>query len=199
MLRRCRETTESKLLSAAANTNSLRKQIWVRSCICTITLLMGKTMKIDNKRTSNNSLGLRTPQPSPLKNTCSVLEWRRGERSLKGRRKSILNISFQSNVNNLCCLCFLLLLFIYLLLSFQQPARFSKASRTGKPYQTSELGFKRLSLHFYLYIYSSLHLSCCYLAQQTHEALMRSKPDMYCWPRGYLNKVLNIVRDRIIH
>lgn len=34
-------------------------------------------------------------------------------------------------------------------------------------------------LSVYLYIYSSLHLSCCYLVKQTHEALMRSKPDMY--------------------
>lgn len=56
-----------------------------------------------------------TLQPSPLQNTPGVL---------KGRRKSITNISFQSNVNNLCCLCFLLLLFIYLLLSFQKPVLF---------------------------------------------------------------------------
>lgn len=101
-----------------------------------------------------------------------------GRRELKGRRKSILNISFQSNVNNLCCLCFLLLLFIYLLLSFQQPARFSKASWTGKPYQTLSLVSKGF-LPIYLYISSSLHLSCCYLVRQTHEALMRSKPNMY--------------------
>ncbi len=137
------------------NTNSLRKQIWVRSCICTITLLIGKTMKmawIDNKRTSNNSLELCTPQPSPLKNTSSVLKWR-GKRELKGRRKSILNISFQSNVNNLCCLCFLLLLFIYLLLSFQQPARVSKASWTGKLYQTFEFSFKRLSARLFIYFF----------------------------------------------
>lgn len=37
----------------------------------------------------------------------------KGGGGLKGRRKSILNISFQSNVNNLCCLSFLSLLFIY--------------------------------------------------------------------------------------
>lgn len=117
---------------------------------------MGKTMKmarIDNKRTSNNSLELCTPQPSPLKNTSSVLKWREGGGELKGRRKSILNISFQSNVNNLCCLCFLLLLFIYLLLSFQQPARFSKASWTGKPYQTFEFSFKRLSPRLFIYFF----------------------------------------------
>lgn len=34
-------------------------------------------------------------------------------------------------------------------------------------------------LPVYLYISPSLHLSRCYLASQTHEALMRSKPDTY--------------------
>lgn len=85
-------------------------------------------------------------------NTSTVLKWR-GERELKGRRKSILNISFQSNVNNLCCLCFLLLLFIYLLLSFQQPACFSKASWTGKLYKTFEFSFKRLSACLFIYFF----------------------------------------------
>lgn len=113
-----------------------------------------KMARMENKRISNNSLELRTPQPSLLKNTSSVLKWRaerEWERGLKGRRKSILNISFQSNVNNLCCLCFLLLLFIYLLLSFQQPAHFSKASWTGKLYQTFEFSFKRLSPCLFIY------------------------------------------------
>lgn len=111
-----------------------------------------KMVRLENKRISNNLLELRTPHPSPLKNTSSVLKWR-AERELKGRRKSILNISFQSNVNNLCCLCFLLLLFIYLLLSFQQPARFSKASWTGKLYQTFEFSFKRLSPRLFIYFF----------------------------------------------
>lgn len=113
-----------------------------------------KMARMENKRISNNSLELRTPQPSLLKNTSSVLKWRverEWARGLKGRRKSILNISFQSNVNNLCCLCFLLLLFIYLLLSFQQPAHFSKASWTGKLYQTFEFSFKRLSPCLFIY------------------------------------------------
>lgn len=137
-------------------TNTVRKHIWVRGCICTITLLMAETMKmarVEDKRISKNMLELRTPHPSSLKHTASVLKWR-GERELKGRRKSILNISFQSNVNNLCCLCFLLLLFIYLLLSLPQPVRFSKASRRGKLYQTFEFSFKRLSPRLFIYFSS---------------------------------------------
>lgn len=149
-----RENRKWTVMSSRIQT-VLEKQIWVRSCICAITLLMPKTMKmarIANKRISNNSLELCAHQPSPLKNTSSVLKWR-GNRKLKGRRKSILNISFQSNVNNLCCLCFLLLLFIYLLLSFQQPVCFSKASWTGKLYQTFEFSFKRLSPRLFIYFF----------------------------------------------
>jgi len=156
------------------NTNCLRKQMWVRSCVCTITLLMMKTMKtaqMEHKRISNKLARAAYTSAITAQKYTQCFEMKGGE--LKGRRKSILNISFQSNVNNLCCLCFLLLLFIYLLLSFQQPARFSKASWTGKLYQTLNLVSKGFLL-FYLYISSSLHLSCCYLVRQTHNALMRS-------------------------
>lgn len=163
------------------NTNSMRKQVWVGSCVRTITLIMGETVEVDSKRTSNESVGPRAPQPSRLKNTQCFWNEERTE-----RRKSISNISFQFNVNNLCCLCFLLL-FIYLFTTFFSAACllffFSKASWTGKMYQTFEFSFKRLSLSLsYLYIYSSVHLSFCYLARRIHEALMRSKPDTHCWP-----------------
>lgn len=156
-----------------------------------------KMARMENKRISNNSLELRTPQPSLLKNTSSVLKWRaerEWERGLKGRRKSILNISFQSNVNNLCCLCFLLLLFIYLLLSFQQPAHFSKASWTGKLYQTFEFSFKKafsLFIYIFLLLYTCLvviwwgeHMKLWWEANLTRILLW--------WPQANANKEVSI-------
>lgn len=60
---------------------------------------MGKTMKRDRKTSGERD--------APQKYTS---KWTRGRKE----GKSIFNISFQSNVNNLRSLCFLLLLFIYL-------------------------------------------------------------------------------------
>lgn len=117
------------------------------------------------------------------------------EGELKGRRKSILNISFQSNVNNLCCLCFLLLLFIYLLLSFQLPARFSKASWTGKLYQTFEFSFKRLSPRLFIYFF--FFTLVLLLFGEANIWSFDEKQTWHVffsdWPQGNLNKLLNIV------
>lgn len=88
-LRRGAENNGKKNFYHRRNTNSLRTQMWVRRCICTITLLMGKTMKIDNKRTSNNWGEPRTPQSSPLKNTRGVLKWRGGEEAARKTKKHL--------------------------------------------------------------------------------------------------------------
>lgn len=53
------------------------------------------------------------------------------------------------------CAFYYYYLFIYCFL-FQQPARFSKASWTGKLYQTFEFSFKRLSPRF-IYIFLLLY------------------------------------------
>lgn len=88
------------------------------------------------------------------------------------------------------CAFYYYYLFIYYFLFSSLPV-FQRHHGQGSRIKLLSLVSKGF-LPVYLYIYSSLHLSCCYLVRQTHEALMRSKPDMYSWPLGYLNKFLNI-------
>lgn len=110
--------------------------------------------------------------------TCSVFEMKRGLKDEKASPTSVFSLML---IIYVVCAFYYYYLFIYNFLFSSLPAFFSKASWTGKMYQTFEFSFKRLSLSLsYLYIYSSLHLSCCYLARRMHEALMRSKPDTHC-------------------
>lgn len=142
---------------------------------------MGKTMKmarIDNKRTSNNSLELCTPQPSPLRNTSSVLKWRGGRESWKEDEKASWTSVFSLMlIIYVVCAFYYYYLFIYYFLFGSLPV-FQRHRGQGSRIKLLSLVSKGF-LHVYLYISSSLHLSCCYLPRQTHEALMRSKPDMY--------------------
>lgn len=117
----------------------------------------------------------------PLRNTSGAFwnEMGRGgggwQGELKGKTKKLLQHQFSvSNVNNLCSLCFLLLLFIYLRFSFSAACPFFQRHHgQGSRIKLLSLVWKGFLL-VYLYTSPSVHLSC-YLVKPRHEALMRSK------------------------
>lgn len=142
---------------------------------------MAKTMKmvqIENKRISNNFA--RAPYTSAIttQKYIQCFEMKGGEESWKEDEKASWTSVFSLMlIIYVVCAFYYYYLFIYYFLFSSLPV-FQRHHGQGSHIKLLSLVSKGF-LPIYLYISSSLHLSCCYLVRQTHKALMRSKPDMY--------------------